>query len=61
MKLEDYNLNSVSRGSEALGNAIVKVRYDETGLVVERGVSTDVVEATAKAYVNALAKIKVVG
>lgn len=58
VKLEDYNLNSVSRGSEALGNAFVKVRHGENALVVGRGVSTDVIEATARAYVNALAKIQ---
>ncbi|AEG58362.1 2-isopropylmalate synthase [Desulforamulus ruminis] len=60
VKLEDYNLSSVSRGSEALGNAIVKVRYGESGLVIGRGVSPDVIEATAKAYVNALSKIKAI-
>ncbi|MFZ3171125.1 MAG: 2-isopropylmalate synthase [Carboxydocellales bacterium] len=58
VKLEDFSLNSVSRGSEALGNAIVKIRYGESGLVVGRGVSTDVIEATAKAYVSALSKLK---
>jgi len=55
--LEDFSLNSVTRGSEALGNAIVKVRCAENGLLVGRGVSTDVIEATAKAYVNALSKV----
>lgn len=60
VKLEDFNLNSVSRGSEALGNAFVKICYGETGLVVGRGVSTDVIEATAKAYINALSKIKAI-
>ena len=56
--LEDFSLNSVSRGSEALGNAMVKVRCVENGLIVGRGVSTDVIEATAMAYVNALSKAK---
>ena len=37
VKLEDFTLNSVSRSSEALGNAIVKVSCTETGLVVGRG------------------------
>lgn len=57
VKLDDFTLNSVTRGSEALGNAMVKVRHDKTGLVVGRGVSTDVIEAAAKAYINALSKI----
>ena len=56
VNLEDYTLSSVSRGSEALGSATVKVRCGEAGLVVGRGISTDVIEASARAYVNALAK-----
>lgn len=56
VNLEDYTLSSVSRGSEALGSATVKVRCGKGGLVVGRGISTDVIEASARAYVNALAK-----
>ena len=54
--LEDYTLKSVTRGSEALGEATVKLRYNDNSLVVGKGFSTDVLEASAKAYVNALAK-----
>ncbi|MEW5953667.1 MAG: 2-isopropylmalate synthase [Bacillota bacterium] len=54
--LEDYTLKSVSRGSEALGDATVKVRVGDNRLLVGRGVSTDVIEASAKAYLNALSK-----
>ena len=57
VNLEDYTLKSVSRGSEALGDATVKIRCDEAGLVVGRGISTDVIEASAKAYLNALSKV----
>lgn len=56
VQLEDYTLKSVSRGSEALGDATVKVRCAGNVTVVGRGISTDVIEASAKAYVNALAK-----
>ncbi len=56
--LEDYTLNSVSRGREALGEATVKVRYGDAGLVVGKGISTDVIEASARAYANALVKVK---
>ncbi|MCR4400314.1 MAG: hypothetical protein NUV35_05480, partial [Syntrophomonadaceae bacterium] len=38
-----------------LGDATVKLRC-ETRLVVGRGISTDIFEASARAYVNALAK-----
>ena len=54
--LEHYALKSVSRSSEALGEATVKLRYDDGHLVVGKGFSTDVIEASAKAYINALVK-----
>lgn len=54
--LEDYTLKSVSKGKEALGDATVKVRYGNS-LLIGRGVSTDIFEASALAYVNALSKI----
>jgi 2-isopropylmalate synthase len=54
--LEDYTLKSVTRGSKALGEATVKLRYNDGRLVVGKGFSTDVIEASAKAYINALAK-----
>lgn len=53
--LEDYTLKSVTRSSEALGEATVKLRYDNR-LVVGKGFSTDIIEASAKAYINALTK-----
>lgn len=56
--LEDFSLKSVSRGSESLGDATVKVRCGDSGLVVGRGVSADIIEASARAYVNALAKVR---
>ena len=56
--LEDYALQSVSRDKKALGEATVKVRCADGGLVVGRGISTDVIEASARAYVNALVKVK---
>ncbi|MDD2421213.1 MAG: 2-isopropylmalate synthase [Heliobacteriaceae bacterium] len=57
VKLEDYSLKSTSRGSETLGHATVKVRYAGGSLIVGNGISTDVIEASTKAYLNALAKI----
>ncbi|MEW6425854.1 MAG: 2-isopropylmalate synthase [Bacillota bacterium] len=56
--LEDYALKSVSRGKDAMGDATVKVRTEDGRLFVGRGLSTDVIEASAKAYLNALAKVK---
>lgn len=56
--LEDYALQSVSRDKKALGEATVKVRASDGGLIVGRGISTDIIEASARAYVNALVKVK---
>jgi len=58
--LEDYSLQSVSQGRESLGDATVKVRFGDNKLVVGRGISADVIEASAKAYVNALAKVRTI-
>lgn len=54
--LEDYSLNSVTEGEDAQGEAIVKIkRYGK--LYTGRGLSTDVVEASIKAYINAINKM----
>ena len=55
--LEDYSLQSVTRGKDALGDATVKVRNEDGKLFIGRGLSTDIIEASAKAYLNALNKI----
>jgi 2-isopropylmalate synthase len=52
-KLENYSIRAVTAGKEALGEATVKIR--EAGQVfIGRGLSTDIIEASAKAYVDAL-------
>lgn len=48
-----YALHSVSEGSDAQGDAYCRVRVDGR-VVAGRGVSTDVLEASARAYLNAL-------
>lgn len=54
-ELKDYKISSVSRGKDALGEASIMVKIK--GRVVHgRGTSTDIVEASAKAYVNAINK-----
>ncbi len=55
LKLEDYSLSSVTEGKDALGDAVVKLR-ENGSIYVGRGLSTDVVEASVKAYINALNK-----
>ncbi|MFH1715331.1 MAG: 2-isopropylmalate synthase [Elusimicrobiota bacterium] len=57
-KLEGYSLRSVSGGKDAVGEVTVKVRVDKKGIVSGRGTSTDIVEASVKAYVNAMNRSK---
>lgn len=54
--LVDYNLNSITGGKDALGEVMVRVQYKDK-YFVGRGVSTDVIEASVKAYLNALNKV----
>ena len=52
-KLEEYSIRAVTGGKEALGEATVRIR--ENGRTfIGRGVSTDIIEASAKAYVDAI-------
>ncbi|HET9849149.1 MAG TPA: alpha-isopropylmalate synthase regulatory domain-containing protein [Candidatus Dormibacteraeota bacterium] len=52
-ELEDFSLAAATQGSDALGEAVVTLSQGSQ-VVVGRAVSLDVVEAAAKAYVNAL-------
>ncbi|MFO7945859.1 MAG: 2-isopropylmalate synthase [Armatimonadota bacterium] len=54
--LEDYSIRGVTRGKDALGEATVRVaRNGESA--VGRNASTDVIHASAAAYVNALSRL----
>ncbi|MDB6129726.1 MAG: 2-isopropylmalate synthase [Verrucomicrobiales bacterium] len=52
--LMDYSLRAVSQGKDALGEVTVKVDFGGGNLVTGKGASTDVVEASARAYLNAV-------
>ncbi len=52
-KLVDYSLKAISSGKDAQGEVVVKLEYNKTTFT-GRGISTDVVEASIKAYVCAL-------
>src|SRR5687767_3368604 len=55
-KLTDFNVSSVTGGVDALGDVVLQVEAD--GIRVSgRGVSTDVVEASARAYLNAVNRL----
>jgi 2-isopropylmalate synthase len=55
-KLLDYQIKSVTSGKDALGE--VSVKLESKGAVMSgRGASTDIIEASIKAYINAVNKI----
>ena len=64
-KLVDYSLRAVSVGKDALGEVTVKiipVKGQRRGKTLSRpitgrGTSTDIIEASAKAYINAVNKL----
>ncbi|MDQ2085150.1 2-isopropylmalate synthase [Herbivorax sp. ANBcel31] len=51
--LEDYSLAAVTEGKDALGEVTVRVAKDDE-IFIGRGVSVDVIEASVKAYLNAI-------
>ncbi len=53
INLMDYGIQSVSQGKDALGEVKVKAVV-EGKTVMGRGASTDIIEASAKAYINAV-------
>ncbi len=59
-KLEAYDLKAIGSGTDALGEVSIQVNSD--GRIVHgRAISTDIVDASVKAYVNVLNKLAVGG
>lgn len=52
-KVDEYHIRSVTHGAEAMGEVTVKVSQQGDG-ATGRGASTDIIQASAKAYINAL-------
>ena len=55
-ELDDFEISSVTEGKDAMGEALVKLR-DGGVLYSGRGISTDIVGASIRAYISALNKI----
>ncbi|MCL2078663.1 MAG: hypothetical protein FWH17_02335 [Oscillospiraceae bacterium] len=55
-ELEDFQIHAVTSGREATGDALIKLRH-EGKLYSGRGVSTDIVGASIRAYLSAVNKI----
>ncbi|HEV8640890.1 MAG TPA: 2-isopropylmalate synthase [Methylomirabilota bacterium] len=55
-RLQDYALRAATSGKDAIGEVSVKVDFDGT-IVSGKGASTDVIEASARAYLSALNRL----
>ena len=55
-ELDDFQIQAVTEGREAMGQTIVKLR-SQGKVYSGRGISTDIVGASILAYINALNKI----
>ncbi len=51
--VESYSVRSVTAGRQALGESIIRIRSGENSFT-GRGTSTDIIEASAKAYLQAI-------
>ncbi len=49
-----YHVEAVTQGKDALGEVTLKVDFGDQKLVTGKGASTDVIEASARAYLNAV-------
>jgi 2-isopropylmalate synthase len=56
-RLIDYNIRSATSGKDALGEASIKVSVKDN-VITGTGTSTDVIEASVKAYLNAMDKMR---
>ena len=56
IRLENYSLKAVTRGIDALGEVSVMINYEDKN-IIGRGVSTDIIEASVKAYLDAINKL----
>jgi 2-isopropylmalate synthase len=54
--LEDYSVKSITGGTDALGEVTVRIRDDDR-VYIGRGASLDIIEASAKAYMQAINKM----
>ncbi|TLD41923.1 MAG: 2-isopropylmalate synthase [Candidatus Jettenia ecosi] len=54
-KLQDYNIRAVTSGKDAMGEVYVNIDVNGKS-IAGRAVSTDIIEASAKAYLHAINK-----
>jgi 2-isopropylmalate synthase len=59
-RLSSYEIRAVTSGTEAMGEVTVHVEEGDRK-VMGRGASTDVIEASAKAFIDGLNKLAAMG
>ncbi|MDD5200711.1 MAG: 2-isopropylmalate synthase [Terrimicrobiaceae bacterium] len=52
--LASYHVEAVTRGRDSLGEVTLKIDFGDGELVTGKGAATDVIEASARAYLNAI-------
>ncbi|MEA3506946.1 MAG: 2-isopropylmalate synthase [Elusimicrobiota bacterium] len=58
--LADYRIKAISRGGDSMGEVTVRLKEDEPSPEIQgRGASTDIIEASARAYVAAVNRLMI--
>jgi len=55
--LVEYTVQAVTQGKDALGEVTIKVDFGDGRLMTGKGASTDVIEASARAYLSAVNRV----
>ncbi len=56
-KLKSYDIKAITEGKDAIGEVVAKVYFEDIDkTILGRGTATDIVEASAKAYLDAINK-----
>lgn len=56
LELDDFSVSAITKGQDALGDAVVKLR-EADNVYIGRGLSTDIIESSIIAYINAINKM----
>ena len=59
-ELTEFRVNSVTEGIDAMGDVTIRIRQDDQTFV-GRGANTDIIVASAEAYMNALNRLLALG
>ena len=57
-KIESYQVRSITEGRQAMGETLIRIRHEGKSFT-GRGVSTDIIEASAKAYLHAINQLEI--